>query len=224
MYLGNPWFKLCIRNLMSINRKSLLLGPAAVVQREVNERKGKMFLRWISFLLIECAKVRKIRMGNVPPNFFKVDCLGERFKDNGSFAVRMTYATRLIGTHIYIHRSWCEKSKIVFTVSDPVRGRRLNVPEEIADLWVRGQSRTFFHKPQSTPTSRLFYIVPRFQRLIFPHCAPLSFSLSFSLSISRTLLLSLSVCIVIGKQISMAVLKLSALMEPSIWPTKFQFV
>lgn len=58
-------------------------------------------------------------------------------------------------------------------------------------------SRSFFHKPRVNPppppTSRLFYIVPRFQRLIFPHCAvahlspptvPLS-TTQFSLSLSR---------------------------------------
>lgn len=28
----------------------------------------------------------------------------------------------------------------------------------------------FFINPSQPPTSRLFYIVPRFQRLIFPHC------------------------------------------------------
>lgn len=50
----------------------------------------------------------------------------------------------------------------------PGRGRRLNVPEEIADLWLRRGVIPFFINPQSTPTLRLFYIVPRFQRLIFP--------------------------------------------------------
>lgn len=137
-------------------------------------------------------------------------------------------------------------------------GRRLNVPEEIADLWLHRGVVAFFINPESTPpTSRLFYIVPRFQRLIFPHCAvahlspptvPLStsqFSLSpslaflhsSSLSASRaggkrfqprfplphprpTPLYGCTVRIVIGKQISMVVLKVSALMEPSIRSTK----
>lgn len=82
-------------------------------------------------------------------------------------------------------------------------GRRLNVPEEIADLWLHRGVVAFFINPESTPpTSRLFYIVPRFQRLIFPHCAvahlspptvPLStsqFSLSLSLSCVPSFLVS----------------------------------
>lgn len=124
----------------------------------------------------------------------------------------------------------------------------------------------FFINLQSTPTSRLFYIVPRFQRLIFSHCAvahlspplfvphpPRNRTLSLSSRITsspfvprrgskrfptadtsslsrlfstdpqaraRFPLADCTVRIVIGKQISMVVLKVSALMEPSIRSTK----
>lgn len=87
----------------------------------------------------------------------------------------MTYATRPAA---YTSRSLpgIRTRKIVGRARSPARslalslgrGRRLNVPEEIADLWLRRGVIPFFINPQSTPTSRLFYIVPRFQRLIFP--------------------------------------------------------
>lgn len=84
----------------------------------------------------------------------------------------MTYATRPAAYTSSSSLPGIRTRKIVGRVRSlarpPGRGRRLNVPEEIADLWLRRGVIPFFINPQSTPTSRLFYIVPRFQRLIFP--------------------------------------------------------
>lgn len=82
----------------------------------------------------------------------------------------MTYATRPAA---YTSRLPCIRTRKIVGRARSLarslgRGRRLNVPEEIADLWLRREVIPFFINPQSTPTSRLFYIVPRFQRLIFP--------------------------------------------------------
>lgn len=186
----------------------------------------------------------------------------------------MTYATRPAAYTSSSSLPSIRTRKIVGRVRSlarpPGRGRRLNVPEEIADLWLRRGVIPFFINPQSTPTSRLFYIVPRFQRLIFPivpwrvsrqsallpplsssFCSPscilslalppsplsplypsflytslLATAAPFHLSPTHPIVSSQSlpgraVRIVIGKQISMAVLKVSALMEPAIFgPTK----
>lgn len=140
-------------------------------------------------------------------------------------------------------------------------GRRLNVPEEIADLWLHRGVVAFFINPESTlpppnlatllhctqisainfpplcrgaslathrpsfdlpilslPLSRSF--IPR----LFPPHVPVAsvFNRVFlSPNLPRpTPLYGCTVRIVIGKQISMVVLKVSALMEPSIRSTK----
>lgn len=161
-------------------------------------------------------------------------------------------------------------------------GRRLNVPEEIADLWLHRGVVAFFINPESTPNLATLLHCTQISAINFPplcrgaslathylflspHLFPSSFSqpsfdlpiLSLSLhsplpfSLSRLLffvsfllmcrwqafstafssspsrdpqptplLYGCTVRIVIGKQISMVVLKVSALMEPSIRSTK----
>lgn len=162
-------------------------------------------------------------------------------------------------------------------------GRRLNVPEEIADLWLHRGVVAFFINPESTPNLATLLHCTQISAINFPplcrgaslathylslspHLFPSSFSqpsfdlpiLSLSLStppslfLFRVLLFFISfllmcrwqafstafssspsrdpqptpllygctVRIVIGKQISMVVLKVSALMEPSIRSTK----
>lgn len=159
--------------------------------------------------------------------------------------------------------------------------RRLNVPEEIADLWLHRGVVAFFINPESTPNLATLLHCTQISAINFPplcrgaslatHCPTLSshffpssfsqpsfnlsilslslppslflfrvplffisfcltcwwqaFSTAFSSSPSRDLqptppLYGCTVRIVIGKQISMVVLKVSALMELSIRSTK----
>ena len=159
-------------------------------------------------------------------------------------------------------------------------GRRLNVPEEIADLWLHRGVVAFFINPESTPnlatllhctqisainfpplcrgaslathrstlsphffpssfsqrsfdlpilslppSSLFLFRVPLFFVSFRLTCRWQAFSTAFSSSPSRDPqptppLYGCTVRIVIGKQISMVVLKVSALMEPSIRSTK----
>ena len=158
-------------------------------------------------------------------------------------------------------------------------GRRLNVPEEIADLWLHRGVVAFFINPESTPNLATLLHCTQISAINFPplcrgaslathrstlspHFFPSSFSQrsfdlpilslppplfsSFAFPYSSSLFASraggkrfqlrpsspsrdpqptpplygCTVRIVIGKQISMVVLKVSALMEPSIRSTK----
>ena len=189
----------------------------------------------------------------------------------------MTYATRTS----YRSPSQTRTRKMALVPrSARSHGRRLNVPEEIADLWLHRGVVAFFINPESTPnlatllhctqisainfpplcrgaslathrsilsphffpssfsqrsfdlpilslppSSLFLFRVPLFFVSFRLTCRWQAFSTAFSSSPSRDPqptppLYGCTVRIVIGKQISMVVLKVSALMEPSIRSTK----